>query len=79
MNNIFPGLCCQLYVKSASAGTTFNVTVTDAYDVDIRKITGIKNVLNDLTKLPVRGVLTIAIDTASADEAFTLRLIVEEF
>jgi len=77
--NIVPGLCCQIYVKSASSDTTFDIKIENSYSVEIQKITNITEVVNDLTKLPVNGVLTFTIENASADESFTLHMVVEEF
>jgi hypothetical protein len=76
--NIIGGVCCQLYVKSASVDTVFDIKV-ESKSVEVRKITGITNVINDLTKFPTSGVLTVTIENATADEAFTLLLVVEEF
>ncbi len=76
---IVPGICFQLYAKAASSDSTFDIKIEDAYGVEIRKITGITEIVNDLTKLPVNGVLTLTIENASADESFTLQMTVEEF
>ena len=68
------GLCHQVYVKSASAGTVFDVTITDGHDIDVRKITGNTNILNDLTPWVVSGIHTITISNATADEVFRVLL-----
>jgi hypothetical protein len=76
---IFNGICCQLYAKAVSTDTTFDITVTDSDQIEVRKATGVNQTLNDLTKWPVEGVYTVLIDNASADEVFTVLLAVEEF
>lgn len=70
--NMVACLCYQVYIKSASAGTTYNATVTDRDGVVVRKWTGATQIVNDLTPTPCEGIYTIAIDTASADEGFTV-------
>lgn len=65
-------LCRQIYVKSATTTTTFDVTITDEKDVEIQKFTDAIGVINDLTPVPVHGVVTVTISGASADEAFTV-------
>jgi len=68
------GLCYQIYVKSASAATVFDVTITDGYDINVRTITNITNILNDLTPWVAGGVHTVSISNATADEAFQVLL-----
>jgi hypothetical protein len=75
---IFGGICCQLYVKAASTAT-FDLTVTDSDGVEVRKVTDIDEVFNDLTKWPVQGVYTLMIGNATVDEDFTVLMSVEEF
>ena len=67
-------MCHQVYFKSASSDTTFTLTITDRDDVEIRKFTTVTNVINDLTPFLVKGIVTLAITSASADEAFTALL-----
>lgn len=72
------GMCRQVYVKSASTDTTFDVTITDEHDIDVRKWTGQTYVVNDLTPFYVRGIYTIAISGATADEAFDVMMMVKD-
>lgn len=67
-------LCYQLYVKAASSGTVFDVTVTDPDSIVVRKFTNVVGVLNDLTPFPMSGVNTVEIDNSTADETFTVLL-----
>ena len=76
------GTLKQIYIKSATATTTFDFQITDdksnvVFDTsqDGSTATGI---LNILLELPLRGKYTIAVASASADEAFTGRLMVED-
>jgi hypothetical protein len=76
---IVPGICFQVYVKAAREATVFDIKIEDSYGVEIQKITEITGIVNDLTKFPVEGVLTVTIENATGDEAFTLKIVVEEF
>lgn len=68
----------QIYAKAATSTTTFDVVVTNSDDVEVRKFTNLTGVVNDLTPFPMSGIHTVAIENASADEAFTVRLCVLE-
>ena len=68
------GMCSQVYIKSTTATTTFNVTITDRDDIVVRQFTNVKGLVNDLTPFPVQGIYTVAISSASADEIFTVAL-----
>ena len=76
---IFGGICCQFYVKAASSNTTFDITVTDPNSVEVRKVTDVEQVFNDLTKWPVYGVYTLLIENVDRDDDFTVLMSVEEF
>ena len=76
---IIGGICCQVYVKSSSDDTTFDLSIQDSHGVELRKYTDAVNVINDLSKWSVYGIMTFTISNASADEDFTLLMLVEEF
>lgn len=74
-----PGaMCHQVYVKSDSSDTVFNVSITDDKDIEIRGYTDITECLNDLTPFLVRGVHTVSISSATADEGFKALLCFKE-
>jgi len=74
-----PGaMCHQVYAKSASAGTVFDLSITDPYDFEIRGFTDITGCVNDLTPFLVRGIHTVAITNATADEAVDILLCFHE-
>jgi hypothetical protein len=60
----------QLYVRSASALTTFDVHVIDYAGRTIRKFITCTEVLNDITDVPVTGIVTIKILNSSVDEPY---------
>ena len=75
---IIGDLCQQIYVKATTSTTTFDLGIIDSDDIYIRKFTNITGTLNDLTPFPMRGINTIEIDNASADEEFTVLICVLE-
>ena len=74
-----PGaMCHQVYAKSATGSTVFDLSVTDDHDIEIRSYTDITGCVNDLTPFLVRGIHTIAIINATADEAVDVLLCFRE-
>jgi hypothetical protein len=72
------GLCRQVYVKSATSTTTFDVSLTDEDDIEIRTWEDQTGEVNDLTPFLIRGKYTFAISSATADEAFTVMMCVND-
>ena len=72
------GLCRQVYVKSASSDTTFDLVLTDEDDIEVRKWTNQTGIVNDLTPFFVRGVYTLAISSASENEDFKVLICVND-
>ena len=73
-----PMLMRQLYVKAATVGNTYDLTVTDYEGIEIRKFTAISQVYNDLTETPIVGDVTFTVTGSDLDEAFTLLVIVQD-
>lgn len=83
--NIRPaGICKEIYIKAATATTTFDFKMVDeksniVYDTlemnadEPKTATG---KLYDFTQIPMRGVYTLTVYNSSADEAFTGRLLI---
>ena len=69
----------QIIVKAATATTTFTLTITDENDniayVNDTPATGTLRLEVDI---PVKGIYTVAVSGASADEAFTGVLMILE-
>jgi hypothetical protein len=70
-----PHNLAQVLVTSASSDTTFDFIIKDHEDFQIRKWTTATNTFNDLTPTPVVGTVTLRIENASADEAFTILIV----
>lgn len=62
----------HIFVKSASALTTFDVLIYDRDNIPIRRFGGATQIVNDLTPTPVTdgGPITVSIENSSADENF---------
>ncbi len=67
-------LCHQILVAAATVTTTFTLTITDKFDVPVRKFSSITGIVNDLTQWLAKGIYTVAISGASKDETFTVQL-----
>ncbi len=69
----------QILVVATTATTTFTVTITDADSNEIYKneypATG---TLREEVNIPIKSIVTIAVSSASTDEAFTGRIAVQE-
>lgn len=77
--SILGGICCQVYAKSTSVDTTFDLKIENRSGIEIRKYTNVVNLVNDLSKWSVQDVLTVTIENATNDEAFDVLIVVEEF
>ena len=68
----------HICIEAASAGTTFDFSITDEKSNIVYNNTGLTGVLRESVTIPLRGVYTLAVANSSADEAFTGRLTAEE-
>lgn len=71
------GLLRQVIVKAAG-NTTFDITLTNDQSQVIYERVGEVARTSEQVQLPVRGVYTVALGNASADEVFTVALVVDE-
>lgn len=76
---IHSSLLKQIIVKATTSTTTFTLTITDennniAYVND----TPATGTLREEVEIPVKGIYTIAVSSASADEAFSGVLVILE-
>ena len=76
--NIIGDMGQQIYVKATTSTTVFDVVITNSDDIEVRKFTDVTGVLNDLTPFPMSGIHTVAIENATVDEEFKVRLCVFE-
>jgi len=68
----------HIFVKAATAGTTFDVQLTDIYSNNIFLREDITGELNELLQMPTTGNYTLTILNSSADENFKYMLAFKE-
>lgn len=68
----------QVLIRSENGATTFDAMLIDNKDRVVRKWSTATEVVNDLTPQPVEGILTVAVENATADESFTVYLCFSE-
>jgi len=71
-------LCNQVYVKSTTSSTVFDVVITNDSGNVVRHYTDVVGQVNDLTPFPTKGVYAIEIDNATVDEAFEVYICFRE-
>lgn len=74
------GICKYIYIASATPTTRFNVTITDddnhtVKNFDLKFYVG---TMRDFTEFIVQGIYTITISNATANEEFTVKMLVRE-
>ena len=72
------GLCRQVYIKPNTDTTNYDARLVDENDIDIRKWTDQTGELNDLTPILISGICSLIIENATADEAFTVLICVND-
>lgn len=76
--NVSFNKCRQIVIQPATASTTFDVKLTDIYNIVTYHRTAMTGKLNDHIELLTYGNWTLTIENASVDEAFTVLLLFEE-
>lgn len=71
------GLCRQVYIKPATAGTVFSAKLVDNQNFEVRTWSD-RVLVNDLTPFFVSGKYTLSIEEATADEVFSVLLCVND-
>jgi hypothetical protein len=64
----------QVYVRSATDSTTFDVEIIDYAGRKIRRFVTCTGILNDITDVPVTNIITLKISNASIDEKFEVMM-----
>ena len=72
------GICYRVFVKPATETTTYNITLTDDNGLVVYSQRGIKGTLNDTTIQTLKGLYTVAVANASANELFKFQIEYEE-
>ena len=78
-NPIIGGLCRSIFIQALTSGTTFQANIQSAYANTMRAFTNTVTQLNyDERVLPMEGVYTLQITSASADGQFQCEFMVQE-
>jgi len=74
------GICKYIYIEPTTATTTYNVTITDDDNHTVKNfdLRFFKGAMRDFTEFVVQGIYTISISNATANEAFTVKMLVRE-
>lgn len=70
------GICHQILVKPATSSTQYDVSLTDTNSIVVFNNTDEVGTMNEFIALPVSGAYTISVDNATADEAFTVLIVI---
>jgi hypothetical protein len=68
----------NVLVKPATSTTTYDVKITNGSSIVVYERTSETGTLSEETALPLRGIYTVTISNATADEAFTIQLVSQE-
>jgi hypothetical protein len=72
------GIAREIIISPATSTTTYNLTITNDNSLDVFTSDSIEGDFIEEVALPFRGVYTVAIDSATKDESFSMALILEE-
>jgi len=69
----------MIFIEPATTTTVYDVKLTDTYSIDVYERTSATGTLRDSNRpIPVYNNMTLSIDNATADEAFTYLLVFRE-
>lgn len=71
------GICRQIVVEPTTSTTSYTIKIEDANGYTVFETDTETGNYCELTNLPLIGVYTIKIESATADEEFVIQLIVE--
>lgn len=77
-NQFLVGLMREVLVQPTTSTTTYTITITSPQGLTIFQTTTQVGDMADETAIPIRGANVVTISSASADEAFTISLIVDQ-
>ena len=72
------GLAREIIVSPATSTTQYNLGITNDKSLTVFKSISITGDFLEEVALPFRGIYTVAITSATADELFTIAIIVQE-
>ena len=76
--NPIRGLCRHIIIKPETETTQYDFSITNSDGIIIYERTSELGTLTELTTIPVRGIYTLSIESATVDEDFEVQLLLEE-
>lgn len=76
--NSIRGLIKQIIVNPNTETTTYNISILNTNGIEIYSRTSETGSIAELTDIPINGICTISITSATADELFNIYLITME-
>ena len=73
------GMVRLIHIEMNTAGTTWDLAITDRYGHIVRQYTEEEGTRNDPEPLPVDGIYTLAFLNVSVDEAIKVLMVMEEY
>jgi len=77
-NRFLTGLLRQVLVSPTTSSNVYNLTITSPEGLIIFQTTSQTGDMADEVSIPMRGVHTVALASATIDEAFSINLVVDE-
>jgi len=72
------GICHEILCKPATESTQYDLTITNSDGIVVYEWTSEVGTIADLVSLPVRGIYTISLSSATRDELFYIQLVINE-
>jgi len=72
------GMCYQILITPVTPTVTFNYAIEDSDGIEVFYRTSEVGEYAELTDLPLRGIYTIKVDSATEDELFKIQLLIRE-
>ena len=72
------GIAREIIISPATSTTVYNLTITNDNSLTVFKSSSITGDFIEEVALPLRGVYTVAVTSATVDELFTMAIVLEE-
>ena len=72
------GVCYHVMVKPETETTVYNISITNSNDIKMYERLSETGTLSELVTMPMRGISTVSISSATADEDFVIQLSLQE-
>lgn len=73
----FEGIIKHVIVSPTNLSTTYNISIVNPFNIKIYDRTSETGIMSELTRIPVSGVYTVTISSATSDENFIILLVTQ--